>query len=1012
MNKKILSVFICLLLVFEINYAQKENTIERPANLVSREIKPRQIISLDGTGWRVWLDEKAEWENDSLFAPGEFILTDLPVNQPTCKWAGLQTKGIPCEIPVCIEQVFANGNATYLYHGVSWVYRTIDIPADWKGKVIRLKIARARLRVELYINEKLAGYDLCCETPVEFDLSGFLDYTNPNRIAIRITNPGGSRGFDDCPQIPWGKYRLPSGRDFAGIDNISLTATNPVYIADVFVLNQLPAEARNVNIKITIQNSSAEPVKRNISAKVEDVEKSLFAELKPGENTFNISMSVPDAKLWDIDKPNLYNCMVSISEKDKLLTDNYSTTFGFRVFEVKQNADGKSCFYLNGKRFRHRSAIDWGFYAHTGFFATEEMAERTVLAAKNIGHNGINLHRHIGEYRVLEAADKYGISIYEEPGGLHQWQGDDPVKEGSLSAKLLQEKVRRMALRDRNHPSLLIHNLSNEDNYWGPIREKAMLTINQINPAVLVSNSSGHAGSGEIQNMIPYKHAQPSGPVNHIRPYENTIRNDFQDDHTVGSTAFFDESSFNIHTKNPGKDLLYFGEVFCHTGPANWWLVAEQQKESTAGSYDNSTFEINHNKIEKAFIEWNLSKVGSRIISSPADITLQAGRSLMYTDGRLSQRIMANNAADGYAINGWSAHSYCANSGDNWDSALLDEGRNLKGPAEDYLYWVRPLQVAIFRKNGKYFKPADTAKFEVCIINEGIIPGGIYNLKIDVTDGIGKKTNFSENVVVNLKGGDNYSEPIEEINMPLLNDWHAGYITVSGELFNSSGKSVASGKDQVLLSNRATFKNDIKGIPIAVSNWDAAKSALTDADAIIVNTKDAKIVLAGKIPDDAEQLIKSVYSGTVLIIKFDSLWAELLYKQNILSNKVNQWGGTQSNQSMGWFGNGWGYLDNFTGNQSVPSKTIIGTNSWEVPGSPYGFYPFESKYNKAAYGLYFARQNVNGKETNPTLLVLMGTIDYGKGKIVLMPLYPIDEENPFNDMLFFNTIAKSGRREW
>ena len=102
----------------------------------------------------------------------------------------------------------------------------------------------------------------------------------------------------------------------------------------------------------------------------------------------------------------------------------------------------------------------------------------------------------------------------------------------------MQEKVRRMALRDRNHPSLLIHNLSNEDNYWGPIREKAMLTINQINPAVLVSNSSGHAGSGEIQNMIPYKHAQPSGPVNHIRPYENTIRNDFQDDHTVGSTAF------------------------------------------------------------------------------------------------------------------------------------------------------------------------------------------------------------------------------------------------------------------------------------------------------------------------------------------------------------------------------------------------------------------------------------------------------------------------------------------
>jgi len=41
------------------------------------------------------------------------------------------------------------------------------------------------------------------------------------------------------------------------------------------------------------------------------------------------------------------------------------------------------------------------------------------------------------------------------------------------------------------------------------------------------------------------------------------------------------------------------------------------------------------------------------------------------------------------------------------------------------------------------------------------------------------------------------------------------------------------------------------------------------------------------------------------------------------------------------------------------------------------------------------------------LLVLLGTIDYGKGKIVLALSYPVDANHAFNDRLFDNLIAKS-----
>jgi len=1004
----VLAMILCLIIIS--GFVLQQGMADPLKKSDQSATSPRQTISLDGSGWRIWLDENAEWENDSLFAPGEFNLSDLPVNPPTCGWKNLQTLGRPCETPVCIEQLYANGDPGFFYHGVSWIYRDIQVPSDWKGKIIHLDIARARVRVEIYLNRKLAGYDLCCETPVEFDLSRYLEFGKSNHLAIRLTNPGGSRGFDDAFQIHWGRYTLPSGRDFSGLDNVSLTVTNPVFVSDVFVMNQLPAKARNVLVKVSVENTTSENIRGNLKVKIEDEQKDLPVNLKKGINTLEIPLSVPRAKLWDIDSPNLYICAVTLRVNGKV-TDQHLVTFGFRVFEVKKNADGKNCFYLNGRRFRHRSAIDWGFFAHTGLFATKEMAERTVSAVKKIGHNGINLHRHIGEYRVLNEADKQGVTIYEEPGGFHQYQGSDPIEEGTLADKLIQEKIRRMVLRDRNHPSLIIHNLSNEDNYWGPIRKKAMLTIHRLNPAVMVCNASGHsARMKDLPGRVPYDHAQPSGYVKHIRPYEDSIRNDYQDDHTVGSTAFFEEFVFDSHLKDPEDDLFYFGEVFCHTGPANWWLVSEQKKESPAGSYDELSYKSNHDKIEKAFTEWNLSDIGSRIIRNPADVTLQAGRGLMYTNGRLSQRIMSNNAADGYAINGWSAHSYRSNRDDNWDSAILDEGRNIKGPAEDYKYWVRPLQVAIFRKNGKYFTCGDTARFEICIINEGILSAGNYVLKLTASDGSGNQTSFYRDIPVNLKGGDQYAENVRFIDVELKDDWHAGYITITGQLMDPGGKEVASGKEQILLSNRKSFEKDLKDIPIAVFGWPAAKTALSSANANLASPQNARILIAGKITDDTPMLLKSAYDGKVLMIKFDSLWADYLYKQNVLSTPVIEWGGDQSPRRRGWFANGWGYLDHFIGDQAVPSATVIGTNSWEVPGEPFGFYPFESKYRKAAYGLYFARPDINRQ--NPTLLVLLGTLDYGKGKIILMPTYPVDENSPLNDLLFFNTIVKSAENEW
>src|ERR1700749_2045339 len=127
--------------------------------------------------WRLWIDEKAEWKNDSLFLPEDISWQNgvvcgkgspLPVNEPTGGWGLLAANtGINVTLPTTVEQhywghAFSNqpGQRPYnpeeyryaaddpipqngAYLGVSWWSREIHIPAEWKGKRIFLHIRGA-----------------------------------------------------------------------------------------------------------------------------------------------------------------------------------------------------------------------------------------------------------------------------------------------------------------------------------------------------------------------------------------------------------------------------------------------------------------------------------------------------------------------------------------------------------------------------------------------------------------------------------------------------------------------------------------------------------------------------------------------------------------------------------------------------------------------------------------------------------------------------------------------------
>ena len=162
----------------------------------------RVVKDLSGYNWKLWLDKKAQWVNDTLYPPPVNI-SSLTVNEPTGGWDTLSKPvGRTVTLPATVEQYYwgSNGNTFGVagnYVGVSWFTTKVNVPAAFKGKRVALKFESVRFRAEVFLNRRLVGYDLVNSTPFEIDITDSVMYGKDNEIAVRITDPNGNFDWRD-----------------------------------------------------------------------------------------------------------------------------------------------------------------------------------------------------------------------------------------------------------------------------------------------------------------------------------------------------------------------------------------------------------------------------------------------------------------------------------------------------------------------------------------------------------------------------------------------------------------------------------------------------------------------------------------------------------------------------------------------------------------------------------------------------------------------------------------------
>jgi len=185
--------------------------------------------------------------------------------------------------------------------------------------------------------------------------------------------------------------------------------------------------------------------------------------------TFHIT----DPQLWSTTTPRLYRVEVSVDGAGG--ASEASERFGLRTFEFVEHGP----FKLNGERLLLRGTHRHEDHAGVGAAMTIDMMEREMRLMKTMGVNFIRLGHYQQSRRILELCDELGMLVWEEIPWCRGGLGGENYREQARAM------LRAMIEQHRNHPSIILWGLGNENDWPGDFsafdKEKIRAFMRELN---------------------------------------------------------------------------------------------------------------------------------------------------------------------------------------------------------------------------------------------------------------------------------------------------------------------------------------------------------------------------------------------------------------------------------------------------------------------------------------------------------------------------------------------------
>lgn len=340
-----------------------------------------------------------------------------------------------------------NGSPSWGYKpkGKAWYRKSFFLPKEYEGKQLLITFEGVAKDAYIYFNGSLLARNFTAYAPFTVDISdrAFFD-AKPNVLAVFVD----ASGFEGWWYEGAGIYR-----------SVRLDVKDRINIAEngIFVKSEIRNDKWIANITLDICNTTYEDKSVTVLCRLTNKQTGeQAAEYKFHTFTYKMNtvtktmlLYVPQPMLWDIDSPNLYSCEVKLCDGDTLL-DDAEVCFGFRTIRF----DPDKGFFLNGRSVKIYGTCNHQDHGGLGVALPESVIRYRITRLKQMGSNAYRCAHGIVHKALLDECNRQGMLVLDENRSFE-------TSEDCL------EQLRTMVRRDRNHPSIIMYSIFNEEPLQG-----------------------------------------------------------------------------------------------------------------------------------------------------------------------------------------------------------------------------------------------------------------------------------------------------------------------------------------------------------------------------------------------------------------------------------------------------------------------------------------------------------------------------------------------------------------
>jgi beta-galactosidase len=384
---------------------------------------------------------------------------------------------------------------------------SFTIPQNWDGRDVFIHFDGVKSAFYIWVNGEKVGYSQGSMTPAEFNLTPFLK-KGKNRLAVEVYRWSDGSYLED--QDMW---------RFSGIfRTVYLYSTPMEHLEDFFVrstlddcyengLLHITAKVRNAGdenfppavVEAYLYDQHGNPVGDGTVAQVHTL-----TDIPAGtEGIAELYAKIPNPSKWTAETPNLYTVVLVLKGSNGKVLEAARTTTGFRNIEIK---DGM--LLVNGVPVKLKGVNMHEHDPYHGRAMDFKWIEKDLQLLKQGNINTVRMSHYPHDPRYYYLFDKYGLYVIDEANlESHGISDNKELLPGSdpLWTNACVDRMARMIARDKNHPSVIIWSLGNEDGY-GENSALMAAYARTVDPSRPIHDEQ----MNEVADMVSHMYPTPS----------------------------------------------------------------------------------------------------------------------------------------------------------------------------------------------------------------------------------------------------------------------------------------------------------------------------------------------------------------------------------------------------------------------------------------------------------------------------------------------------------------------